>query len=40
MTRGSPSYGTRPDWLTPVMTPELHEQFPTPESPDGGAADL
>ncbi|MBY6067539.1 transcriptional regulator GcvA [Leisingera aquaemixtae] len=29
---GLASYGTRPDWLTPVMTPELHEQFPTPES--------
>ncbi|QDI76772.1 transcriptional regulator GcvA [Leisingera aquaemixtae] len=29
---GLASYGTRPDWLTPVMTPEMHAQFPTPES--------
>ncbi|UWR03377.1 transcriptional regulator GcvA [Ruegeria conchae] len=26
------SYAARPDWVTPIMTPELHERFQTPES--------
>ncbi|WP_298850660.1 transcriptional regulator GcvA [uncultured Ruegeria sp.] len=27
---GLASYAARPDWVTPIMTPELHEKFQTP----------